>query len=186
MSRAVLLLLALACGKADDTGAGPIGVDDSDDTDAPDDTGEPEPTCDYLAPGDALVLENACVDGVCGGQTYPEVEATLGPPEACSAEASLATCVWGPVSITFPDCDQDGAPDAEYLCDLYRQTLTLSSGWSGSSAEGLGIGVPAACWAEALGEAQPWSLGENPYVVVTVSPAEGPVEEIVLDWNLDE
>jgi hypothetical protein len=180
---AALLTLALACAKPEDTGAPPDKADDSGDSG---DSGQPEPTCDYLAPSDALVLETACVDGACGGQTYPEVQAQLGAPEACTAAASLATCVWGPVSITFPDCDQDGAPDEDDLCDQFDQTFTLSAGWTGSSAEGLGIGVTAACWAEALGAAQPWSLGANPFVVVTVSPAEGPVQEIVLDWTFEE
>jgi hypothetical protein len=164
-----LLLVLLACA---DGGA------DTDTTVA----------CTLLAPDTRLFLAGGCADGVCGGTPYVEVVAVWGEPDACSADSLRATCAWGDRSMDFPDCDDDGAVDETYLCDMFDQTLTVTGGWDGASAEGLGLGVTAACWEDTLGPmpTQGWSYGEKPWVLVTLAPSEGPVTTIVLGWSWDE
>lgn len=162
----LLLLLACAGAPTDDSGA----------------------TCTLLEAGDRLDLAAGCVDGLCGGTTYPDAVAVLGEPDACTADASEATCQWGDVSATFPDCDHDGAPDTESVCDLFGQELSVAGGWDGASAEGLGLGVDASCFEQELGPpgAAGWEFGANPWVVVSISPASGAVGQLWLDWSFEE
>ncbi len=151
------------------------------------DTGTP-PVCP-AGPGEGFSFEPACVGDFCGGTVWPEARAQLGEPDACAADVGRVTCAWGPLSVTFPDCDRDGAPDEEAICDLYGQVLTLGQGFAGTDVDhGLGLGDDAACFAAALGApvSGGWSLGDNPWVRVTVEPAAGPVTAIHLDWSLDE
>jgi hypothetical protein len=160
------MLLLLACA--------PIPVVDTDDP------------CDLRPAGD-LDLERACVDGVCGGAQFPEAKEAWGEPDSCPSDGRVATCVWAAGrTVTFPDCDQDGAPDAEYLCDIFDQTFTLEDPWAGATADGLGRGLGAGCWARVLGGPGPWELGFNPRVRVTVTPDLAPVDRIGLDWSFDE
>jgi hypothetical protein len=172
-AHAMLLLSLLGC---------PLGADDKD----PGDTSETgSPACSTLDPGDRLDLQEACVDGACAGSDYPTFRAAWGEPDACGPSGSRASCTWGDRTVDFSDCDHDGAPDTEYLCDLFDQTILLSGAWDGASAEGLGLGVDAACWVEVLGPL-PWRSGTNPEITVSVSPEAGPVEEISLDWDYSE
>lgn len=172
----MLLLLACATKLGDDTAA----TDDTGDTATAD--------CTFLPVDDRLVLEDACVDGVCGGTMYPDAVLALGEPDTCAADHGVASCAWGDVTVSFPDCDHDGAPDEAYVCDLYEQTIVIMGSWDGASPEGLGLGVPGTCWTEALGpmDGSGWNLGENPWVHVGIVPSEGPVTSIYLTWNLEE
>lgn len=144
--------------------------------------------CEYLDPGTRLDITGGCVDGMCLGSTYPEVVALWGDPDGCAVVSREAECVWGDVAVTFPDCDDDGAPDEEYVCDLFGQTLTITGGWDGSSPEGLGLGVTAECWEAVLGADHPygWQFGQAKWWAVTVEPAAGAVTEIRIDWSYDE
>lgn len=167
-----MLFLLLACTGAPDTDTA--------------DTGAPE--CAYLPAGDRLVLAEACVDGRCAPLDYVETTAAWGAPDACVAEGSVATCSWGGVSVGFVDCDHDGAPDEEDLCDTFSQDVVVSGDFDGASAEGLGLGVDAACWEEALGApgAFGWEYGFNPWVTVTIAPERGPVTSVTMAWTWDE
>jgi hypothetical protein len=144
--------------------------------------------CSLLEPDTRLVLADGCADGVCGGTPYVEVVAVWGEPDACTVASLRATCAWGGLSMDFPDCDDDGAADETYLCDMFDQTLTVTGAWDGASAEGLGLGVTATCWEDTLGPmpTQGWSYGDNPWVLVTLAPSEGSVTTIVLNWSFDE
>ena len=112
----------------------------------------------------------------------------LGEPDTCAADAGVAACTWGDVTVTFNDCDLDGAPDEKNVCDLYEQTFQVAGAWDGASAEGLGLGVRGSCWQETLGpmDGSGWTFGENPWVHVGVVPYEGPVTTIVLSWSFEE
>ncbi|MFN7147224.1 MAG: hypothetical protein ACK4YP_25880 [Myxococcota bacterium] len=172
-----MLFFLLACTGSPDTPDDPA---DTAETGAPD--------CAYLPPGDRLVLAEACVDGLCAPFDYPTTRAAWGEPDDCAAVGSVATCAWGGVSVEFMDCDHDGAPDETYLCDTFSQDVSVGGDFDGATAEGLGLGVDAACWEEALGApgALGWEYGANPWVTVTVSPEAGAVTRVTMAWRWDE
>lgn len=177
-----MLLLLAACD-------GPKGSDDSaarDDTATTDDTAAAD--CTFLPPGDRLVFDPGCVDGVCGGTTWPDAVAILGEPDSCAADYYVAACAWGDLTISFTDCDNDGAPDDTYLCDMFEQTFVIRGAWDGASAEGLGLGVPGTCWSEVLGpmDGTGWNFGENPWSHLGIVPNEGPVTNITVSWSFEE
>jgi hypothetical protein len=174
-----MILLLLACT------AGPGAETNAADT-APPDTGT---ACPLLPADTRLVLADGCADGLCGGTWYADAVATAGEPDACTTAGLTATCTWGDLAMDFPDCDGDGAPDPDATaCDLFHQSITLSGGWDGASAEGLGLGVSAACWELTLGAppAQGWVYGENPWITVTITPNVGAVTTVTLAWAFDE
>ena len=145
-----------------------------------------------MVPGDGLSFARGCAGAFCAGTPFAEARVQLGSPDVCTGErASGVACSWGPMTVAFPDCGADGRPDTEGRCDLDSQAVTLTTGFEGKDdVHGLGIGVDAACFEAALGPwpetGQGWGFGFDPSVWLRIDPAEGPVESVVLDWQLDD
>lgn len=157
-----------------------MGCDEGEDTGSP-------PGCELLEPGDRLVFDGGCIDGLCGGTPWPDAVALWGEPETCGVESRMAVCTWdGQRTVNFPDCDDDGLPDSEDLCDQYDQRLRVHDGWSGASAEGLGLGVQETCFTEQLGPEEGWRWGQAAWVWLLIESEEGVVQAIELRWSLEE
>jgi hypothetical protein len=106
--------------------------------------------------GEEIDIVDACIEGACAGDLFPEVRVALGlaggeiPAEPeCEVEGSEWSCVWPQdVEARFPVNPNDqGLP-----LDTARATIVRAR-WTyeGASPEGLGIGVSPRCWIDALG-----------------------------------
>ncbi len=89
-----------------------------------------------------LNLYSACVDDACVGQTYAELVDVLGPPVEAGSWMEWA----GGIGFDFDVEDLPPNPDA------VATELWLQEPFTGSTDEGLGVGVPLSCFLEALPE----------------------------------
>lgn len=113
------------------------------------------PPCEPREPGTRLGLEQGCVDGACDGVDYAGWVGALGAEGSCDTSdvvPETTFCSWqgGNVDTHFVDEDLDGAPDDGAVAE----GAYVSEGWSGSDADGLGLGISLACFYEVLGEPQ--------------------------------
>lgn len=167
-------------------------TDDTDDTDALDDTAAP---CPSSGSGD-FDVERFRVGGLSMPASYDSVVAVLGEGE-CVASGYYAACSWSSVGTrwTFLDCDQDGAPDPdpslEYgsLCYLSGQDVRFVSPYPGTTRDGLGIGVTRACWRASLGQngfpdaaMDEWETLYQQFVYVTYDGV-GRADSITMQWH---
>jgi hypothetical protein len=103
------------------------------------------------APHDGSIdLATACVEGVCMGMTFAEVNSALGAQGDCmsspAVEGSLF-CSWSGLEIIFDDIDGDGVPDPGST----TTGISLIAPFRGTTSDGLGIGATLRCFVDSLG-----------------------------------
>ncbi len=146
--------------------------------------------CPTAGNGDLDVV-GLSVGGLVLPQYYSAVSAVLGAG-SCSTATNKSTCVWAAVgqTWTFTDCDEDGVPDAQGVCDIPNQDARLVPPYNGRTADGLGLGVSPACWESALGtptstpgNSDVWTW--NTSMGVSVGFSGSGAETIDLGWAMD-
>jgi len=101
--------------------------------------------------GDGRIdLDTQCADGACAGDSQADWVAALGSDANCKASyaGDSYRCSWeNGLTGYFDDDDGDGLPDdaAEAV------VVFVDLPYSGTSADGLGLGVSVECFGEALG-----------------------------------
>lgn len=185
-----MLVWLVACGCS--SPAAPDDADTPGDTSAQDDTAA---LCPTGGDGDFDVAQLRVGD-LSMPASYASVVAVLGEG-ACEASGSASVCSWTSLgtSWTFPDCDQDGAPDPDanpYYgspCYLGSQEVRFISPYPGTTHDGLGIGVRRACWRTSLGQpgaARPamdeWETRYMQFLYVTYD-AIGSADGVTMHWQ---
>lgn len=103
-----------------------------------------------MTPGDgAFDLFTGCAHGVCRDDTYDDFVATLGAPDETEGLGSLANAHWDGIALYayFADDDGDSRPDGGAI----PEWMSLHDRASGTSTEGLRVGISFACFVQVLG-----------------------------------
>lgn len=118
---------------------------------------------------EVLDLEAFCVGATCVGDDRPAFEAAWGPPS--SDYGSVLFWDDPDMLVSFDDADASGTADkgeASHSLGLYSYGVPFS----GTDANGLGLGVPLSCWLvhvgtplqlEVVRQPDGWSLGRLMY-----------------------
>lgn len=137
------------------------------------------PDCVPHRPAALIDLERGCADEACAGDTFADLDLSLGSEPDCEAldGTDLLECVWGQTVAARFRASGD-LPDDNTRTD----ELHLLTGYDGATPEGLGPDVVPRCFIEELG---------NPDLVVvedvggTLFVTQMTYERyglIVLDW----
>ncbi|MES2643684.1 MAG: hypothetical protein V4850_29630 [Myxococcota bacterium] len=122
----------------------------------------PACTLDAAEGNGRLDLDGHCVDGACAGDSYADMNAGVGEEGYCDGGALFvdgstepyAHAEWSPGFWTyFPAIEgtvepYDYAPDPDVPTGSPIHTY---DGYTGTTAEGLGVGSPLSCWVDTLG-----------------------------------
>jgi len=106
------------------------------------------PECDYLGPGDRIVVDAGCVDDACVGMSLAGISAVLGEGtcEGDAFDGEPIGCAWNNVSVRFE------GEAGTYVEDGIATSIAAIDEFDGSSPEGLGLGISLSCYLEVLGE----------------------------------
>lgn len=153
------------------------------------------PPCDSRSGDGRLDLDTACADGACAEGTLSDWVAALGEADECEASYDDSVrCDWDAgIRGYFDDEDEDGEVDPDSEAGI----VFLDEPYDGTTADGLGLGVSTACFADALGTAAGVSLEwrSDGYAVtdahwdspeLEVEDSEGSAGEDVPDGLVDE
>jgi hypothetical protein len=114
------------------------------------------PTCELKRGDRTLDLHKGCADGACADQTYAEMDSATRGGAICttsSVNPTHVSCAWSS-GITAPFQGEDGSPSRTAKANQ----IFVKSAFSGTTAEGMGIGVSMGCFIDAFGEPEELSV----------------------------